>query len=176
MTISHILGYGIRPTLRYSNKSRTLPFENRKNITAIALSPDSNVLITVDEGQARGIDLVSLKPSTNLFQMVASCSLTSREVWCYTTSTFTTPSGRYSSLQMEGEQEPHSPAHAASADPGLFRRYIAVTRETHVQVWRAPNYLLREFAPFNLHRTYTGHHDEVLSLEWSPDSKYVNCW
>ena len=33
-----------------SNKSRTLPFENRKNIARIALSPDSNVLLSVDEG------------------------------------------------------------------------------------------------------------------------------
>lgn len=51
----------------------------------------------------------------------------------------------------------------------LFR-YIAVTHDSHVQVWKTPNHLVREFAPFVLHRTYTGHHDEVLSLEWSPDS------
>lgn len=34
-----------------SNKSRTLPFENRKNIASIALSPDGNVLISIDEGE-----------------------------------------------------------------------------------------------------------------------------
>jgi hypothetical protein len=33
-----------------SNKSYTFPFENRKNIAAIALSPDANVLVSVDEG------------------------------------------------------------------------------------------------------------------------------
>lgn len=33
--------------------------------------------------------------------------------------------------------------------------------------------LVREFAPFVLHRTYTGHHDEVLSVEWSKDSRCV---
>jgi hypothetical protein len=33
-----------------SNKSYTFPFENRKNIAGIALSPDANVLVTVDEG------------------------------------------------------------------------------------------------------------------------------
>jgi WD40 repeat protein len=48
-----------------------------------------------------------------------------------------------------------------------------VTHESHIQVWKTPNHLVREFAPFNLHRTYTGHHDEVLSIEWSPDSQYV---
>jgi WD40 repeat protein len=34
-----------------SNKSRTLPFENRKNIACIALSPDGNLLLSIDEGQ-----------------------------------------------------------------------------------------------------------------------------
>lgn len=38
--------------IQYSNKSHTFPFENRKNIAAIALSPDSNVLISVDEGMS----------------------------------------------------------------------------------------------------------------------------
>ena len=33
-----------------SNKSRTLPFETRKNIAAIALSPDTHILLVVDEG------------------------------------------------------------------------------------------------------------------------------
>ncbi|KIJ06417.1 hypothetical protein PAXINDRAFT_140652, partial [Paxillus involutus ATCC 200175] len=32
-----------------NNKSRTLPFENRKNIAAISLSPDASLLISVDE-------------------------------------------------------------------------------------------------------------------------------
>ena len=50
-------------------------------------------------------------------------------------------------------------------------RYIAVTHGSHVQVWRTPNHLVREFAPFVLHRTYTGHHDDVLSIQWSPDSQ-----
>lgn len=38
-------------SLIVSNKSRTLPFENRKNIACIALSPDGNVLISIDEGE-----------------------------------------------------------------------------------------------------------------------------
>lgn len=53
----------------------------------------------------------------------------------------------------------------------VLRRYIAVTHGSHVQVWRTPNHLVREFAPFVLHRTYTGHHDDVLSVWWSPDSQ-----
>ncbi|KAG9125096.1 hypothetical protein FRC07_008978 [Ceratobasidium sp. 392] len=51
-------------------------------------------------------------------------------------------------------------------------KFIAVTHESHAQVWKTPNHLLREFAPFVLHRTYTGHHDEVISIEWSKDSKF----
>lgn len=52
-------------------------------------------------------------------------------------------------------------------------RYLAVTHGSHVQVWRTPSVLVREFAPFVLHRTYTGHHADVTGIEWSPDSKYV---
>lgn len=48
-----------------------------------------------------------------------------------------------------------------------------MTHGAHIQVWKTPNHLIREFAPFNLHRTYTGHHDDVLSIQWSPDSKYI---
>ena len=36
--------------LSLSNKSSTFAFENRKNISVLALSPDGNVLISVDEG------------------------------------------------------------------------------------------------------------------------------
>ncbi|KAJ7108564.1 WD40-repeat-containing domain protein [Mycena epipterygia] len=114
-----------------NNKSFTFPFENRKNISALALSPDANVLISVDEdGRAllvnfrRGIILHHF----NFNKPVKDIKFS--------------PDGKY----------------------------IAVTHGTRVQVWRTPNHLAREFAPFNLHRTYTGHHDEVLSIQWSHDS------
>lgn len=61
------------------------------------------------------------------------------------------------------------PVKAISFSPN--GKFIAVSHDSHVQVWRTPNHLIREFAPFNLHRTYTGHHDEVLSIAWSPDSQ-----
>ncbi|KAH9090244.1 hypothetical protein LEN26_018928 [Aphanomyces euteiches] len=50
-------------------------------------------------------------------------------------------------------------------------RYIAVSHGTKIQVWKAPG-LKREFAPFVHHRTYAGHHGDVLSIEWSPDSNF----
>lgn len=49
-------------------------------------------------------------------------------------------------------------------------RYIAATHASHIQVWQTPSHLVREFAPFNLHRVYTGHYDDALSICWSPDS------
>ena len=51
-------------------------------------------------------------------------------------------------------------------------RYLAVTHGRKLQVWRTPG-LEREFAPFALHRTYTGHYDEVVAVDWSPNGMYI---
>ncbi|KAF8889622.1 quinon protein alcohol dehydrogenase-like superfamily [Infundibulicybe gibba] len=115
-----------------NNKSYTFPFENRKNIAIIALSPDANVLVTVDD-DGRAL-LVNFKRGVVLHHFNFKKPVKDLKF---------SPDGRY----------------------------IAVTHEAHIQVWRTPNHLVREFAPFVLHRTYTGHHDEVLSIQWSPDSK-----
>ncbi|KAG9104888.1 hypothetical protein FRC06_006713 [Ceratobasidium sp. 370] len=116
-----------------NNKSRTLPFENRKNITVIALSPNSNLLISVDE-DGRAL-LVNFRMGVILHHFNFK-----------------------------------KPVQAIKFSPDS--KFIAVTHDSHVQVWKTPNHLLREFAPFVLHRTYTGHHDEVVSIEWSKDSKF----
>lgn len=47
-----------------------------------------------------------------------------------------------------------------------------MTHGKQVQIWRTPT-LEVEFAPFVLHRTYAGHDDDVLHLEWSADSRCV---
>jgi periodic tryptophan protein 2 len=39
----------------HSNKSYTFPFQSRKNIAAIALSPNGNILICVDEGAVKAL-------------------------------------------------------------------------------------------------------------------------
>ncbi|KAG6332965.1 hypothetical protein ID866_6127 [Astraeus odoratus] len=115
-----------------NNKSRTLPFQNRKNISRIALSPDAGILISVDE-DGRAL-LVNFRRGVVLHHFNF-----------------------------------HKPVKDVSFSPDA--KYIAVTHDSHVQVWHTPNHLVREFAPFVLHRTYTGHHDEVLSIRWSLDSK-----
>lgn len=68
-------------TVRPSNKSRTLPFENRKNIACIALSPDGQVLISIDQG-----GFLPCPPSTtDTLQTAARFSFTSaRELSCTT--------------------------------------------------------------------------------------------
>ncbi|KAF9500274.1 WD40 repeat-like protein [Pleurotus eryngii] len=115
-----------------NNKSLTFSFENRKNIAAIALSPDANVLVSVDE-DGRAL-LVNFRRGVVLHHFNF-----------------------------------HKPVKDVQFSPD--GNYIAVTHGSHVQVWRTPNHLVREFAPFVLHRTYTGHHDDVLSIQWSPDSQ-----
>jgi len=51
-------------------------------------------------------------------------------------------------------------------------KYIAVTHGHHIHVWKTPSHLVREFAPFVLHRVYTGHHDDVTSICWSKSSRF----
>ncbi|THV01919.1 WD40 repeat-like protein [Dendrothele bispora CBS 962.96] len=115
-----------------NNQSSTFAFENRKNIAAIALSPDGNILISVDaDGRAL---LVNFKRGVVLHHFNFKKSVNDIKF---------SPDGKF----------------------------IAVTHGAHIQVWRTPNHLAREFAPFILHRTYTGHHDDVLSIQWASDSK-----
>ncbi|CAG8436665.1 6377_t:CDS:10 [Ambispora gerdemannii] len=51
------------------------------------------------------------------------------------------------------------------------RGFFAVTHGKQVHVWSSPGFN-REFAPFVLHRKYTGHYDDVTSITWSPDGQY----
>jgi periodic tryptophan protein 2 len=41
-----------------------------------------------------------------------------------------------------------------------------------VQVWRTPSFE-KQMSPMQLHRTYGQCHDNVLDLDWSPDSRFV---
>ena len=52
----------------------------------------------------------------------------------------------------------------------LCLRYIAVTHGKQIKVWHAPDYS-KEFAPFTVHRTYTGLFDDTVCIDWSADSR-----
>lgn len=79
----------------------------------------------------------------------------------------------YNFRQTESMSCPIKTSTFAELNIVVLRRYIAATHATHVQVWKTPSTLVREFAPFVLHRVYTGHYDDALSLTWSPDSQYA---
>jgi hypothetical protein len=91
-----------------SNKSYTFPFENRKNIAAIALSPDANVLVTVDEGAISYFDFKDVLHHLR-WQTVALFSSTFGEAWFFTTLTSINRSKTSSSLRMESA---YNQAHA----------------------------------------------------------------
>lgn len=50
-------------------------------------------------------------------------------------------------------------------------RFLAASNGNHIQVWNSPD-LQVEFSPLALHRTYTGHHEEIVSVSWSPAGRY----
>ncbi|KAI8898667.1 WD40-repeat-containing domain protein [Globomyces pollinis-pini] len=115
-----------------SNKSYTLPFENRKDIARLALSPKATLLITVDvDGRALLI--------------------------------------HFQKKVLLHHHNFKSPVFDIKFSPD--GRFIAVTHENQIQVWHAPGFT-REFAPFIMYKTYTGHYDAVTSITWSNDSKY----
>lgn len=110
----------------------TFPFENNKNITRMALSPNATLLITIDE-DGRCL-LINFPRRTVL---------------------------HHHHFKAPVKDIQFSPNGA----------YFAVTHEKHIHVWKTPGFH-KDFAPFVLHRVYTGHYDDVVSVSWSPDSKF----
>lgn len=52
--------------------------------------------------------------------------------------------------------------------------YFAVGVDRYVQIWKTPEFLEeRQFAPFVRHRNYAGHYDDVVSVTWSADSRFL---
>lgn len=57
-------------------------------------------------------------------------------------------------------------------------RYFAAACGRTIEVWQTPSHPGSasdggmEFAPFVIHRKYTGHYDDVGSVEWSGDSRF----
>lgn len=50
---------------------------------------------------------------------------------------------------------------------------VAIAMGAKVRVWVAPSGERREFAPFVLDRKMVGHSDDIVSLAWSSDSRYL---
>jgi len=126
-------------TISLSNKSYTLPFAHRKNISRLALNPKGNLLLSVDD-DGRAI-------LTNLLRRIALYHFSFRSA---VSALEFSPSGRHFAAgigrQIEVWHTPSTPD--SNVDGGL------------------------EFAPFIRHRVYTGHYDDVLSIQWSTDSRF----
>ncbi|KIM22567.1 hypothetical protein M408DRAFT_18150 [Serendipita vermifera MAFF 305830] len=118
-----------------NNRSRTLPFQTRKNISTIALSPDGKVLVVVDEDGK----LLLLSASLPQAPVLHHFNLKSK---------------------------------VGSVDFSKDGKFIAITTSSMVHVYVTPNILIREFAPWRLHRTYAGHNGDVKGVHWSNDSKF----
>lgn len=59
----------------------------------------------------------------------------------------------------------NAPVYAAAFSPD--GKFFAISHNYGVQVWKTPSVLVREFAPFELYRTYTGHQGDVVGITWS---------
>ncbi|KAJ1863412.1 U3 snoRNP protein [Coemansia sp. RSA 989] len=115
-----------------NNKTETLPCENKRDIRRLALSPNGNLLLSVDElGQTL---LINFRRRTVL---------------------------HYFNLKDKVRDIQFSPD----------GKYFVVALGRNIQVWRSPGYT-REFAPFELHRKYSGHYDDITHISWSPDSRF----
>ncbi|KAG5456977.1 MAG: putative WD repeat protein [Olpidium bornovanus] len=116
-----------------NNKSFTFPFQNRRNIARIALSPNGALLFSVDEdGQAFIVNVP-----------------------------------RRVTLHRFSFKEPV--ADVSFSPNGVF---VAAAVGKKVEIWRSPG-THREFAPMVLHRRLAGHYDGVVSVHWSPDSRFI---
>jgi periodic tryptophan protein 2 len=147
----------------HSNKSYTLPCENRKDIYRMAISPNGILLLSVDEGKEEERWKFSFIPwFFNPFWSIDGMALLinfPRKLVLH-----------HFNFKERVEDVKFSP----NGD------YIAITHRNHLQIWMTPGTTL-EFAPFVLYRTYPGHYDDVIHICWSPDSRYrhhnliVNC-
>merc|ERR1712137_180422 len=116
-----------------NNVSKTLPFESLCNIQCMALTPNDELLITIDE-RGKGL-LINLR----------------REV-------------RLPGYSFMG------PAQVIKFDPS--GKFFAVGVGRILQIFRTPP-RFKEFANFKMIRKFRGHFDDITSIDWSPDSRYI---
>ncbi|KAH9822082.1 Periodic tryptophan protein 2 [Teratosphaeria destructans] len=128
-----------------NNKSHTLPFSHRQNIARIALHPNGQLLLTVDDS---GYAILSHFQRRIVLYHFSLKGPVSSLVFSPTGSHFAVALGR----KIEVWKTPSTPGSQPDVDTdegvGL------------------------EFAPFVRHRQYVAHHDTVQTIEWSHDGRF----
>lgn len=118
-----------------NNKSFTFEYEHRKNIAAVDLNRQGNLLLSIDE-DGRAI-LVNYKSRNVLHHF-------NFKERCYSVK--------------------------FSPDGKLF----ALATGRFLQIWRTPEATQdRQFAPFVRFRIQAGHFQDIISLTWSHDSRFI---
>ncbi|RKP19194.1 WD40 repeat-like protein [Rozella allomycis CSF55] len=51
--------------------------------------------------------------------------------------------------------------------------YLAIACGKYIEIWQPPSTTKKSFQPFTKINTYGGHYDNITSLSWSLDSKYL---
>ncbi len=129
-----------------NNKSHTLPYAHRTNVSRIALHPNGQLLLSVDE-QGHAI-LSHFHRRIVLYHFSLKSAVTALVF---------SPCGLYFAVaigrKIEVWKTPSTPGISESNNDGSEGGGL-------------------EFAPFARHRQYTGHHDTVQSIEWSSDSRF----
>ncbi|KAF2764058.1 WD40 repeat-like protein [Teratosphaeria nubilosa] len=128
-----------------NNKSHTLPFSHRQNIARIALHPNGQLLLTVDDS---GYAILSHFQRRIVLYHFSLKGPVSSLVFSPTGAHFAVALGR----KIEVWKTPSTPGSQADADTdegvGL------------------------EFAPFVRYRQYVAHHDTVQNIQWSHDGRF----
>ncbi|EAN31837.2 WD domain G-beta repeat protein [Theileria parva strain Muguga] len=135
-----------------TNKSSTLSSETRTNIVLIANHPSKPLSILVDDnGFGYILNLIRDKIVHRL-QFKSSTNISTAE------------SKGYNSLNTQKKRLIH-----ASFSP--YGKYFAVSIQKKLLVWLSPDEKLSW--RMTLHLEITGHMDNINSLDWSKDSKYI---
>lgn len=64
----------------------------------------------------------------------------------------------------------HEPVSALAFSPDGTKLAMAIG--LRLRIWSTPA-LRREFSPFNLEKTISGHSNDIVSIDWSRDSRYI---
>lgn len=141
-----------------NNNSFTFPFENTKNIVLIDIVPNGNIFITIDED---GKCLLAHFHRRTVFHRMKFKSKVSAVKF--------SPCGRFLAVALEHKnliQIWKTPINGISANVKKDPEYDDESESLSSGI-------VKDFAPFVLHRTLAGHHDEITDISWSHDSLWI---